>query len=129
MEYVGKTALVVDDYNSMRAAMKDLLVRKGFSVVEAGDGQEGLELLKSSPDTFDIVFSDIVMPIMDGFELCQEVKSHPTLYRIPVVVLSTHTDASYLLKAINMGADDYVAKPIESALLDKVIARLMVTYE
>ncbi|MBF0169681.1 MAG: response regulator [Nitrospinae bacterium] len=129
MEYAGKTALVVDDYNSMRVAMKDLLVRKGFTVIEAGDGLQGLELLKETPEKYDIIFSDIVMPVMDGFELCQEVKSHPSLYRIPVVVLSTHTDASYLLKAINMGADDYVAKPIEPALLDKVIARLMVSYE
>jgi PleD family two-component response regulator len=129
MDYAGKRALVVDDYHSMRAALKDLLVKVGFRVTEAEDGLQGVEILKAQENQFDIVFTDIVMPVMDGFELCQEIKSHPTLNRLPVVVLSTHTDATYLLKAINMGADDYVTKPIEPRLLDKVIARLMFAYE
>jgi len=119
----GKRALVVDDYQSMRLALKERLVELGFSVVEAENGLEGLEKLKA--EKFDMVFTDIVMPVMDGLELCQEIKSSSELRQTPVVVLSTHTDASYLLKAIANGADDYVPKPIEFKLLDKVIARLI----
>lgn len=119
----GKRALVVDDYRSMRITLKDRLEKIGFTVTESENGLEGLERLRQEP--FDIVFTDIVMPVMDGLELCNEVKSDIGLRNTPVVVLSTHTDASYLLKAINMGADDYIAKPIEFGLLDKVIARLI----
>ncbi len=119
----GKRALVVDDYRSMRITLKDRLEKIGFTVTESENGLEGLEKLRQEP--FDIVFTDIVMPVMDGLELCNEVKSDIGLRNTPVVVLSTHTDASYLLKAINMGADDYIAKPIEFGLLDKVIARLI----
>lgn len=119
----GKHALVVDDYQSMRLILKERLVELGFAVVEAENGLEGLEKLKTKK--FDMVFTDIVMPIMDGLEFCQEIKSSSEFRQTPVVVLSTHTDASYLLKAIANGADDYVPKPVEFKLLDKVIARLL----
>lgn len=121
-DFKGKKALVVDDYRSMRVTLKELLEEIGFSVTEAENGLDGLEKAKANP--FDIIFTDIVMPVMDGLELCNEIKTHPDLNRIPVVVLSTHTDASYLVKAIGMGADDYVPKPIERALLLKVVTRL-----
>lgn len=121
-DFKGKKALVVDDYHSMRLTLKELLEDIGFSVTEAENGLEGLEKAKANP--FDIIFTDIVMPVMDGLEMCNEIKTHPVLNRIPVVVLSTHTDASYLVKAIGMGADDYVPKPIERALLLKVVTRL-----
>ncbi|MGK7346676.1 MAG: response regulator [Candidatus Nitrospinota bacterium M3_3B_026] len=118
----GKKALVIDDYRSMRTMLRETLEGYGFSVTEAENGLEGLEKLRAEP--FDMVFTDIVMPVMDGLEFCQEVKTDRELYRIPVVALSTHTDASYLIKAIDMGADDYVPKPIQTPLLEKVIARL-----
>lgn len=121
-QYKGKLALVVDDYQSMRVVLKGRLLELGFKVVEAENGMEGLKKLREK--SFDMIFTDIVMPEMDGLELCQEIKSDPKLHKIPTVVLSTHTDASYLLKAISVGADDYVPKPIEFRLLDKVIARL-----
>lgn len=119
----NKHALVVDDYHSMRITLKERLEEMGMRVTEAENGLEALDKIKET--TFDIIFTDIVMPVMDGLELCHEVKSVPKLSSIPIVVLSTHTDAAYLLKAINMGADDYVPKPIEFKLLDKVVTRLI----
>jgi two-component system chemotaxis response regulator CheY len=126
VDFKGKRALVVDDYHSMRVTLRELLEEMGFTVTEAENGLEGLEKAKTNP--FDIIFTDIVMPVMDGLELCNEIKTHPNLNRIPVVVLSTHTDASYLVKAISMGADDYVPKPIERPLLTKVVSRLADEY-
>ncbi len=123
LEVTGKTALVVDDYKSMRLTLREYLVSFGFTVTEAENGLEGLEKIRENPP--DMVFSDIVMPVMDGLELCLEIKNDPNLVNIPVVVLSTHADASYILKAIHNGADDYVPKPIEVRLLEKVIARLI----
>ena len=119
----GKKALVVDDYHSMRLTLKEMLEQAGLAVTEAENGLEGLE--KARAGSFDIIFTDIVMPVMDGLELCNEVKSDVKLAKTPVVVLSTHTDASYLIKAISMGADDYVPKPIERALLTRVVERLL----
>ena len=119
----GKTALVVDDYHSMRAMLKEYLLGYNLKVIEAENGLEGLELIRSKKP--DMVFTDIVMPVMDGLELCQEIKSDPTLVNIPVVVLSTHADASYILKAIHNGADDYLPKPIEARLLEKILSRII----
>ena len=123
LDVKGRRALVVDDYRSMRVTIKEYLESLGFEVSEAENGLEGLEALRSG--SFDMIFTDIVMPVMDGLEFCQEVKSDKDLNRLPVVVLSTHTDATYLIKAIDMGADDYVPKPVEPALLEKVVARLL----
>ncbi|MBI5814445.1 MAG: response regulator [Nitrospinae bacterium] len=119
----GKRALVVDDYHSMRVTLKEMLEQAGLVVTEAENGLEGLE--KARIGNYDIIFTDIVMPVMDGLELCQEVKNSAAMAKIPVVVLSTHTDASYLVKAINTGADDYVPKPIERTLLYRVVERLL----
>jgi CheY-like chemotaxis protein len=126
LDVAGKTAMVVDDYNSMRAILKEYLEGFGFNTVEAENGLEGLE--KTREIMPDMIFTDVVMPIMDGLELCQEIKGDPELVNIPVVVLSTHADATYILKAIHNGADDYVPKPIEIRLLEKVVARLLNGY-
>ncbi|HEB71590.1 MAG TPA: response regulator [Nitrospirae bacterium] len=119
----GKKALVVDDYHSMRVTLKERLVKLGFEVTEAENGLEGLEKIRE--DIPDMVFTDIVMPVMDGLELCQEIKNDQALVNLPVVVLSTHADASYILKALRNGADDYVPKPIDFKLLEKVVMRLI----
>jgi len=123
LDVKGKTALVVDDYQSMRVILKEHLQGFGFKVIEAENGMEGLERARENQP--DMIFTDIVMPVMDGLELCQEAKSDASLVNVPIVVLSTHADASYILKAIHNGADDYVSKPIEIRLLEKVITRLI----
>jgi len=124
---VMKKALVIDDYKSMRRILSELLTARGFSVIEAEDGQDGLDKLDVDKEVT-MVFTDIVMPVMDGFEFCQEMKSNDDFLRVPVVVCSTHSDSDHLLKAINMGADDYLTKPIDPSLLDKVIARLSIAH-
>ena len=122
IDLTGKTALVVDDYHSMRVALKEHLQGFKLRVIEAGNGLEGLEKIRAKKP--DMVFTDIVMPVMDGLELCQEIKSDPELLNIPVVVLSTHADAAYILRAIHNGADDYLPKPIEIGLLEKILSRI-----
>jgi len=123
LDLSGKTALVVDDYHSMRVTLKEYLQGFHLKVIEAENGLEGLEKIRIKRP--DMVFTDIVMPVMDGLELCQEIKSDPALSTIPVVALSTHADASYILKAIQNGADDYLPKPIELGLLEKILGRII----
>ncbi|MDH5637528.1 MAG: response regulator [Nitrospinota bacterium] len=122
IDLTGKTALVVDDYHSMRVTLKEHLQGFNIRVVEAENGLKGLEKIRAKKP--DMVFTDIVMPVMDGLELCQEIKSDPELLNIPVVVLSTHADAAYILQAIHNGADDYLPKPIETGLLEKILSRI-----
>lgn len=113
---------MVDDFPSMRLILKENLVRLGFKVLEAEHGLEGIERLEKNQ--VDIIFSDIVMPQMDGFDFCDSVRKRPQWFHIPIVVMSTLSDSKYTFKALKNGADDFIAKPIAPQLLLKVIQRL-----
>lgn len=121
--FVGLRALVVDDYDNMRARLKVTLEQLGVATVEAANGYEALEQLRAAP--VDLVLTDIVMPEMDGFELCEEVRHQPEWNNLPIVVVSTHYDTKYIVRALRLGADDYVPKPIDKDLVERVIARVM----
>jgi len=118
--------LVVDDYDNMRKKLSSWLKQFGMNVAEAVNGVEAMAMLHDEKDgKFDVVFTDIVMPEMDGYELCEEIRKTPALREMPVIVTSTHVDSNYVIKALRMGADDYIAKPIDVGLLEKVITRVM----
>lgn len=123
LPFEGIKALLTDDYESMRRVMAESLRSLGLQVEEAADGAEALERIRR--EHFDIIFTDIVMPELDGFELCEEVRNSPDHQNLPIVVVSTHCDANYIMKAIRLGADDYIAKPIEPRLLERVIKRAL----
>jgi CheY-like chemotaxis protein len=120
--------LVVDDYENIRqrlcAALRDLGITR---ITEAGNGLEALEKLRAAETDppFDIVFTDIVMPEMDGFELTEEIRNTSAFRDILIVLVSTHYDTNYLIRGLRLGADDYVPKPIDHDLLKKVIARVI----
>jgi signal transduction histidine kinase/ligand-binding sensor domain-containing protein/AraC-like DNA-binding protein len=103
-------ALIVDDNFDVRQYMKSLL-NDNFSIIEAGNGKEALELAyKNIPD---IVISDVMMPEMDGFELCDALKNDERTSHIPIIlttVLSEHEDR---LKGLKKGADSYIPKPLD----------------
>ncbi|MBI5179453.1 MAG: response regulator [Nitrospinae bacterium] len=120
--FEGLKSLVVDDYENTRKRLVNQLQKFGLAVTEASNGVEALEILRKQK--FDLIFTDIVMPEMDGFELCEEVRKIPETRAIPIVVVSTHVDGNYIIKALRMGADDYLSKPIEEGLVEKVIARI-----
>ena len=115
--------LLVDDYKSIRDKLEKELRGLGLKVTTAGNGVEALGLLRSK--RFDLLFTDIVMPEMDGFELCQEVRSSPGFQDIPIIVTSTHCDTDYVMKALRLGADDYVSKPVDFELLKQVVGRVL----
>lgn len=121
--FEGLKALAVDDYENTRKKLVNILQHLGMKVLEAANGVEALETLRR--DKVDLIFTDIVMPEMDGFELCVEVRKIPDLSEIPIVVVSTHVDGNYIIKALRTGADDYLSKPIEADLAEKVIARIL----
>ena len=118
----GKTALVVDDYPSIRKTIIELVIGLGLNCLEAENGLAALEVLKNNQ--VDLVISDLVMPEMDGFELTESMKNSPEWRRIPVIIVSTHADYKYIFKALRLGADDYLTKPTTREMIKTVINRL-----
>lgn len=119
----GLKILIVEDFQTMRKAIVGVLESLDLQVTEASNGLEALEALENQP--FDAVFTDLVMPEMDGFELCEEIRRRPNLRRLPVIIISTHRDSQYVIKALRTGADDYLTKPFKAPLAGKVIERAM----
>ena len=95
--------------------LRRLLADAGYRVSLAGDGAEGLRMAQAQPP--DLVISDITMPVMDGFELCQRIRSDPALCTLPVILLTAMSDVQDVVQGLNAGADNYVTKPYDPALL------------
>lgn len=114
--------LVVDDYEKMRQKICAILQQLGLNISEASNGVEALKILRKKK--FDMVFTDIVMPEMDGFELCEEIRKSSDWADMPIVVISTHYDSNYIVKALRHGADDYIPKPIDQETVKKVLHRV-----
>ncbi|MBV9359366.1 MAG: response regulator [Chloroflexi bacterium] len=107
--------LVVDDDPRNRDLLGRRLARLHCTVATAVDGKQALEMLRAGP--FDLVLLDIVMPRMDGYETLRRVKAEPALRHIPVVVLSAVDGLDSVVRCVELGAEDYLAKPIHPALL------------
>ncbi len=103
--------LLVEDYEPLRNDMAKMFEDIFKKVVVAKNGKEALDLYKKSDKKFDIIITDIQMPIMDGIELCQEILNINLNQQI--IVLSAHTESEYLLKLINLGIAQFITKPIE----------------
>ncbi|HWR98451.1 MAG TPA: response regulator [Candidatus Methanoperedens sp.] len=111
--------LLVDDDVTLRELLADALEREGFAILQAGNGEEGVAAaLTGKPD---LVISDIVMPEMDGWQLCQTLRTLPSTKAVPFLFLSSLAEAPQKVTALRLGADDYLTKPFHLAtILDKV---------
>ena len=115
------TLLLVEDEDSIRESMQEVFASVFQKVISASNGDEGLKKFKKfSPD---IVIADIMMPIMDGLEMSRQIKEFSK--NTPVVILSAYSEKEKLLKAIDVGIDKYVIKPIDMdelfALLEQIV--------
>jgi len=114
------TILIVDDEYMVVNVLEKILMKKGFNVRTARNGQAAKEFLYSEP--IDVILSDIIMPDMDGFELLQYVKE--IFPAVPVIMMTGKGDADMVRKATQLGADEYITKPIKGDELSLVIERI-----
>jgi DNA-binding response OmpR family regulator len=121
MPEVQKKILCIEDDRETAALIAEELIDRGYAVTLAHDGREGFAaILKTMPD---LVLSDISMPMMSGFELLERlIALAPRFAKMPFVFLTALTDRDNELKGRQLGADDYVTKPIDFDLLDAIIA-------
>ncbi|PZM90908.1 MAG: hypothetical protein DIU79_13370 [Actinobacteria bacterium] len=103
--------LIVDDDPHMRELLRHFLRHEGFSVHEAADGAQGLALLEAVKA--DLVILDVMMPNVDGWELCRKLREHSDL---PVLMLTAKGETGQKVKGFQLGADDYLVKPFEPAV-------------
>jgi eukaryotic-like serine/threonine-protein kinase len=115
--------LIVDDDAVIREYLRLHLTGAGFSVRMAEDGQAGLEIVTAKPP--DLIISDISMPRMDGFDFLEAVRGQPSTEKIPIILLTQYSDLSVFRRGMELGADDFLAKPVKRQdLLNSVNARL-----
>jgi len=119
------TVLLVDDEDTLRRVMKDLLEREGYRVAEARDGVEALdEVDRRAPD---IIVLDLNLPGMDGYTVLSKLRSRPTTRTVPIIVLTAKGDEDNEVRVFELGADDFLTKPFRaralSARLEAVLAR------
>ncbi len=107
--------LVVDDDRLNRLLLSTNLLESGYVVETAEDGEQALGLLRSRP--FDAVLLDLIMPLMDGYQVLEQMKQDARLRRIPVMVISSTEDMASIVRCIEMGATDYLPKPFDPVLL------------
>ncbi len=113
---MDERVLVVEDDASIREVVQMGLERAGFRVATTGDGRDGLMRARNEP--YDAVVLDVMLPSLDGFEVCRELRKTS---RIPVIMLTARTDTTDVVVGLELGADDYVTKPFE---LSELVARL-----
>jgi two-component system, OmpR family, response regulator ResD len=108
--------LVVDDEWNMRNLLRIYLTKSGFQISEAGNGHDALKLIEQN--TFDLILLDIMMPDMDGWEVCKQIRQTK---QTPILMLTARTETKDKVQGLNLGADDYLVKPFEP---DELLARV-----
>ena len=128
----GKTdvnILVVEDSLTQALALEDILKRHGYGVKITENGVEGLKRLKDKEPKPDLVISDIRMPHMDGFELCRRIKEDKSLRDIPVILLTSLSNPTDVIRGLQCGADNFFTKPYKEAFLLTRVETVLINKE
>lgn len=115
--------LMVDDEARMRKLVKDFLVKQNYIVLEAGDGEEALEIFYSNKD-ISLILLDVMMPKIDGWDVCREIRKNS---KVPIIMLTAKSEERDELKGFELGVDEYITKPfspkILTARVDAIVRR------
>jgi len=105
--------LVVDDESRMRKLVKDFLVKSGYIVIEASDGEEAVDIFMSTND-IDLIILDVMMPKLDGYGVAEEIRK---VSNVPIIMLTAKSDEKDELKGFELGVDEYITKPFSPKIL------------
>src|SRR5437763_187920 len=114
MNTANSNLLVVDDNEMNRDILRRRLLKQGHTVVESSGGREALDLINTQK--FDLVLLDIEMPGMNGIEVLRQIRRQFTQIELPVIMVTSRTDDTDVVQALDAGANDYVTKPIDFAV-------------
>ena len=115
--------LVVEDFEDTRALMRLELERRGFRVVEAADGEKGVEL--AAGERPDIILMEIGLPHIDGIEATRRIRADHTMRDVLIVALTAHHETEYRAQALAAGCDAYLTKPVDFDWLIDLLGRLL----
>ena len=105
--------LVVDDESRMRKLVRDFLVKQNFDVLEAGDGEEAVDIFFKEKDIA-LIILDVMMPKMDGWQVCREIRKYA---KVPIIMLTAKGDERDELQGFDLGVDEYITKPFSPKIL------------
>ena len=105
--------LVVDDESRMRKLVKDFLYKSGYEVLEAANGEEAIDIFVETKDV-SLVILDVMMPKMDGWEACREIRR---MSKVPIIMLTAKSDERDELLGFELGVDEYISKPFSPKIL------------
>lgn len=111
MEY--KKILVVDDEQRMRKLVKDFLARDGYNVIEASNGEEAIDVFFADKN-IELIILDVMMPKMDGWEVCREIRQYS---KVPIIMLTAKSSERDELQGFELGVDEYISKPFSPKIL------------
>ena len=113
-EKMDKTKiLVVDDESRIRKLVKDFLARQGYTVLEAADGMEAMDYFYADKDIA-LIILDVMMPKMDGWQVCREIRMHS---KVPIIMLTARSEERDELQGFDLGVDEYISKPFSPKIL------------
>lgn len=121
--------LIVDDESRMRKLVRDFLIKNNFEVLEAENGEKALDVFFANKDIALIVL-DVMMPVMDGWQVCREIRNYS---KVPIIMLTAKSDEKDELKGFDLGVDEYITKPFSPKILvariDAILRRTNVNSE
>jgi CheY-like chemotaxis protein len=115
--------LIVEDNEQNRALLRIILQHYGHETMEAENGKQGVAMTKEHRP--DLIMMDLQMPVMDGFEAMRIIRNNPELKNIKIIAVTSYAMKGDREKAMNAGADEYIAKPIDTHALPDIISRLL----
>ena len=123
--HVPPQILIVDDNETNRCLLTARLDAEGYETVEAENGEKALEIVREIVP--DVILLDVMMPKIDGFEVCRRLKDRYNTWFVPIIMVTARTDSQDVVTGLNAGADEYLTKPIDHAALVARVARCSVS--
>jgi CheY-like chemotaxis protein len=120
---VSRTILLVEDHEDNRIVYSTILEHFGYTVLLAGDGAEGVRLAREEKP--DLILMDVSIPVMDGWQATRTLKASPDTASIPVIALTAHALAADRERAVEVGCDGYLAKPVEPRRVVEEVRRFL----